>query len=99
VFIKGKSETPVYMLIDNGKVEFLDASHLWGKTTSDVEDMIRAAHGNDLSIMQIGTAGEHLSYMAAIINDKHRAAGRGGSGAVMGSKNLRRSYARATPKF
>ena len=89
VFIKGKSETPIYLLIDNGKVEYKDAAHLWGKTTDKVEDMIREENGNDLSIMQIGTAGEHLSYMAAIINEKHRAAGRGGSGAVMGSKNLK----------
>ncbi len=89
IFIKGKSETPIYLLVDNGKVEFKDASHLWGRTTNDVEDMIHEEHGKDLSVMQIGTAGEHLSYMAAIINEKHRAAGRGGSGAVMGSKNLK----------
>jgi aldehyde:ferredoxin oxidoreductase len=89
VFIKGKSKKPVYIYINDGNVEFHDATHLWGKTTNDVEDLIREKHGNALSIMQIGTGGEHLSYMAAIINEKHRAAGRGGSGAVMGSKNLK----------
>ncbi len=89
VFFKGKSEKPVYVYINDGKVEFHDATHLWGKTTTEVEDRIREEHGNSLSIMQIGTGGEHLSWMAAIINEKHRAAGRGGSGAVMGSKNLK----------
>ena len=99
VFFKGKSETPIYVLMDDGKIEFKDASHLWGKTTNDVEDMIRDEHGNDLSIMQIGTAGEHLSYMAAIINEKHRAAGRGGSGAVMGSKNLKALVCKGNAKI
>ena len=99
VFFKGKSETPVYVLIDDGKVLFKDAAHLWGKTTNDVEDLIREEHGNDLSIMQIGTAGEHLSYMAAIINEKHRAAGRGGSGAVMGSKNLKALVCKGNAKI
>jgi aldehyde:ferredoxin oxidoreductase len=99
VFIKGKSETPVYLYIDSGRVEFCDASHLWGKKTSEVEDLIKEELGKDLSIMQIGTAGEHLSYMAAIINEKHRAAGRGGSGAVMGSKNLKAIVARGNARI
>ena len=98
VFIKGKSEKPIFLYIDNGKVEFRDAAHLWGKTTEDVEDLIKEELGNDLSIMQIGPGGEHLSYMAAIINEKHRAAGRGGSGAVMGSKNLKALVCRGTNK-
>ena len=89
VFIKGISEKPVYVFIDNGRVEFRDAAHLWGKNTSEVEDLIKRGAGRHLSIMQIGPGGEHLSYMAAIINEKHRAAGRGGPGAVMGSKNLK----------
>lgn len=99
VFIKGKSDTPVYIDIHNGEVTFRDAQQLWGKTTTQAEDIIRAELGNDLSIMQIGTAGEHLSYMAAIINDKHRAAGRGGSGAVMGSKNLKALVCRGDAKI
>ncbi len=98
VFFMGKSETPIYVLIDDGKVEFKSAEHLWGKKTSEVEDMIREEQGNDLSIMQIGTAGEHLSYMAAIINEKHRAAGRGGCGAVMGSKNLKALVCKGSAK-
>ena len=89
VFIKGKADKPIYLYINNGDVEFRDAGHVWGKTTAEVEDIIKAELSKDVSIMQIGPGGEHLSYMAAIINEKHRAAGRGGSGAVMGSKNLR----------
>ena len=89
IFVKGSSEKPVYLLIDEGKPELRDATAIWGKTTSDAEAAIRAEHGNNLSIAQIGPAGENLSYMAAIINDAHRAAGRGGSGAVMGSKKLK----------
>lgn len=89
VFIKGISKKQIYLFINDGKVDFCDASHLWGKKTSEVEDLIHEELGKNLSIMQIGPGGEHLSYMAAIINEKHRAAGRGGSGAVMGSKNLK----------
>lgn len=89
VFIRGRSEKPVYIYLCDGKVEFRDAAHLWGKTTSEGEKLIRGELGDNLSIMQIGPGGEHLSNMAAIINEGHRAAGRGGSGAVMGSKNLK----------
>ncbi len=99
IFIKGKSETPVYIYVNDGSVEFRDAGHLWGKITSEVEDLIHNELGKDVSIMQAGTAGEHLSYMAAIINEKHRAAGRGGSGAVMGSKNLKALVCRGTSKI
>jgi aldehyde:ferredoxin oxidoreductase len=99
VFIRGRSETPVYIYINDGQVEFRDASRLWGKTTGEVEDLIREELEGDISIMQIGPGGERLSYMAAIINEKHRAAGRGGSGAVMGSKNLKALVCRGTSKI
>jgi len=89
VFVKGVSEKPVYIFIDDGKPEFCDASHLWGKTTSEGEKLLRAELGEKISAMQIGPGGENKSYMAAIVNDAHRVAGRGGSGAVMGSKKLR----------
>lgn len=89
IFVKGIADKPVYLLIDEGKPEIRDASAIWGKTTSDSETAIRAELGGTLSIAQIGPAGENLSRMAAIMNDAHRAAGRGGSGAVMGSKKLK----------
>ena len=89
VFVKGISETPVYILINDGKAEFKDASSLWGKTTSEGEKLLRSEHGDKISVAQIGPGGENMSYMAAVINDAHRAAGRGGAGAVMGSKKLK----------
>ncbi len=71
-------------------MEFKDASNVLGKTVIDAENTIKAEIGDDkCSIALIGPAGENKSYMAAVMNDSHRAAGRGGSGAVMGSKNLK----------
>lgn len=88
--IKGKAKKPVYILIDGDRIEIKDASHLWGKTTGDVEDLIRNDLGDDqLEIAQIGIGGENLVRYAAIINMCNRANGRNGTGAVMGSKMLR----------
>ena len=89
VFVRGISETPVYILLDGGKPEIRDASTIWGKTTSASEDVLKAELGEKISAALIGPGGEHMSYMAAVINDTHRAAGRGGPGAVMGSKKLK----------
>ena len=89
VFVRGVSEKPAYIFIDDGKVEIRDASALWGKTTLDTEAAIKAEVGDDFCAALIGPAGERLSYMAAVMNDGHRAAGRGGTGAVMGSKRLK----------
>ena len=89
VFFKGISAKPVYLLLDGGKPELRDASALWGKTTVESETDLKAELGDKISVAQIGPGGEHMSHMAAIINDTHRAAGRGGSGAVMGSKKLK----------
>ena len=72
-----------------GKVEIRDASHLWGKRTIETETLLRAEVGDDMNAAIIGPAGERMSYMACVMNDEHRAAGRGGSGAVMGSKKLK----------
>ena len=90
VFVKGISENPVYLFLDDGKVEFRDATALWGKKTIDTEIALRAEIGDDnICAALIAPAGERLSNMAAVMNDEHRAAGRGGSGAVMGSKKLK----------
>jgi len=91
VFVRGLSEKPVYILINNGEVSFRDASHLWGMTTTQTEEALKAElpDGSKFNAAIIGPAGERLSYMAAVMNDSHRAAGRGGSGAVMGSKKLK----------
>ena len=90
IFVKGISQKPVYIFVDNGKVELRDASGLWGKTVSETERIIKEElNDQHVGIALIGPAGENLSNMAAVMNDTHRAAGRGGTGAVMGSKKLK----------
>jgi len=90
IFIKGVSPTPVYIFVDDGKVEFHDATAIWGKTIVEGEKAIKAELGDEkVCIAQIGPAGERKSWMSGIVNDDHRIAARGGSGAVMGSKNLK----------
>jgi aldehyde:ferredoxin oxidoreductase len=90
VFFEGRAEHPVYLLIDNDKVEIKDARHIWGKDTTVTEEMIREENENNrLKIACIGPAGERLSRIAAVMNDRGRAAARSGLGAVMGAKNLK----------
>jgi aldehyde:ferredoxin oxidoreductase len=89
VFFTGISDKPVYLLIDNGKAELKDAGQLWGKDTFDTQDILRAEHGKDLEVACIGPSGENLCLVAAVMNNKGRAAGRSGLGAVMGSKKLK----------
>lgn len=89
-FFEGKAEHPVYVLIDDGTVEIKDARHLWGRDTTVTEELIGQENGNkNLKVAVIGPSGERLSRIAAVINDKGRAAARSGLGAVMGSKNLK----------
>lgn len=89
VFFKGISAKPTYLTIKSRKAELRDASHLWGKDTFETEDMLKTELGKGIEIACIGPAGEQLSLIAAIINDKGRAAARSGLGAVMGSKKLK----------
>ncbi len=96
IIVEGASEKPVYLFITNDKVELRDASHLWGMDVHTTTDMIVKELETDLGedakntkIAAIGPAGENLVKIAAILNDKNRAAGRGGHGAVMGSKKLK----------
>ena len=97
VILKGKAERPVYVWIDDDSVQLLDASQLWGKSPSDTEDAIREELGDYyIRVAAIGVAGEKLARMACIINDKTRAAGRTGLGAVMGSKNVKAIAVRGT---
>ena len=88
IFI-GKSQKPVYIYITNNKVELRDATHLWGKNTHVTRKIISKEVSNSSSVTCIGQAGENKVLYAAIMNDKDRATGRGGLGAVMGSKNLK----------
>ncbi|MBW2000377.1 MAG: aldehyde ferredoxin oxidoreductase family protein [Deltaproteobacteria bacterium] len=89
VFLTGASEIPIYLHIRDGKAELRDAGDLWGKDTCQTEDMLKAQLGNETRIACIGQAGESLSLISCIINNKGRAAGRSGLGAVMGSKRLK----------
>lgn len=96
IVIEGASEKPVYLWVHDGKVELRDATHLWGKDVHAVTDIIqeelKAEVGDEakkIKVLTIGPAGENLVKIAALINDKSRAAGRGGHGAVWGSKKLK----------
>ena len=90
IFFKGISEKPVYLYADHGKAELRDASGLWGKDTVEtVEILTKDTNGKKPCVACIGPAGERLSLISGISNDKGRMAARSGLGAVMGSKNLK----------
>lgn len=89
LLIQGASEKPVYLLVKDGEVTLHDASDLWGKTTHEVHRLLRERHGEEADVMAIGPAGENLVRYANWINNDERAAGRGGTGAVAGSKKLK----------
>lgn len=86
---KGKAEKPTYAYVEDGEVTLHDASDLWGKGVHDTVKLTREKHGDDVGVMAIGQAGENLVRFAAWINADARASGRGGTGAVGGSKNLK----------
>jgi len=97
IIFKGKAEKPVYAWIDDDAVQLLDASQLMGKSPAETEDAIREELGDYyIRVASIGVAGEKLSRLACIMNDKTRACGRTGLGAVMGSKNLKAIAVRGT---
>lgn len=98
VIIEGKSEKPVYLNISDDSVEINDASFVWGKTAGETTAAFEEAHGEKVRVATIGPAGENLSKISGIINDRGRAAGRSGVGAVMGSKNLKAIVVRGTGK-
>lgn len=98
VLVKGISDNPVYLFIDDGKAELHDASWLWGKDTNETDDRLRERLGRGIVCACIGPAGEKLSRISCIINDKGRAAGRSGLGAVMGSKKLKAIVVRGNAK-
>jgi aldehyde:ferredoxin oxidoreductase len=103
VVIKGRSPKPVYLAIKDGKGELRDASHLWGKDVFETTDLVVKESGekprhyaDGPKVGCIGPAGENKVRFAAIAYDKHHFAGRGGTGAVMGAKNLKAISARGT---
>ncbi|MBI3914264.1 MAG: aldehyde ferredoxin oxidoreductase family protein [Chloroflexi bacterium] len=96
IIVSGTADKPAYLWIHDGVCEFRDGSHLWGKTTGETEDALRAEL-NDRAIRTalIGPAGENRVRFAAIVNDRSHFVGRNGLGAVMGSKNLKGIAVRA----
>ncbi|MFC2058376.1 aldehyde ferredoxin oxidoreductase family protein [Chloroflexota bacterium] len=99
VFFYGVSDKPVFLSIDNGKLEIRDAAHLWGKDTYLTQELLKAECGKDASVACIGPAGEKLSLISCIVNDGGRAAARSGLGAVMGSKKLKAVVVRGNRKI
>ncbi len=97
IIFEGKSPKPVYLSIEDDKVELRDAAHLWGKTVFQTEEIIKSSHQDPQTrVCSIGRAGENGVMFACIVNDLHRAAGRSGVGTVMGSKNLKAVAVRGT---
>jgi aldehyde:ferredoxin oxidoreductase len=89
LFVRGVSEAPVYLLLDEDGAEIRDAADLWGKDTSETEAALKDRHGPRCQVACIGPAGERKSFMAGICNDDGRIAARGGLGGVMGAKGLK----------
>jgi len=89
IIVEGKSDRPVYLKIEDDKVELKDASHIWGKLVGETTDILENESAAKSKVLTIGPAGEKLSKIASIMNDRYRAAGRSGVGAVMGSKNFK----------
>ena len=97
---KGKAEKPVYAYVHDGVVELLDASEVWGKGVHDTVKHFQAKYGEkDLSVIAIGQGGEHLVKFACWMNEDDRASGRGGTGCVGGSKNLKAVVIKAEKKL
>ncbi|RPE72924.1 phenylacetaldehyde:ferredoxin oxidoreductase [Tibeticola sediminis] len=97
VIFEGRSDKPVYLYINDDVAELRDASHLWGKSVWETEELIKKGLQDPLTrVSSIGKAGEVGVLYAAVVNDLHRAAGRSGVGTVMGSKNLKAIAVRGT---
>ncbi|PKO74166.1 MAG: aldehyde ferredoxin oxidoreductase, partial [Betaproteobacteria bacterium HGW-Betaproteobacteria-15] len=97
IIFEGKSDKPVYLYINDDDAELRDASHLWGQSVWKTEEMLKTGLQDPLlRVSSIGKSGENGVLYAAVVNDLHRAAGRSGVGAVMGSKNLKAIAVRGT---
>jgi len=99
IVVTGQSDTPVYLVIDDEKVELRDARHLWGTGTRETERLVRSELGLDadqVSVACIGQAGEARLHGAMIKNDRNHGAGKGSPGAIMGTKKLKAIAVRGT---
>ena len=88
IIIRGRAETPAYLLVDSGEPRLLPADDLWGRDTGRTTDTLVDRHG-DCHVAAIGPAGENLVRYASVVSDRTFPAARMGLGAVMGSKNLK----------
>lgn len=89
IIFEGQLAEPGYVIIEDDEISFVDAGDLWGKGSHEAESLLAEQYGREFSILSIGPAGENLSNMACINSDYYRQAGRGGIGAVMGSKKMK----------
>ncbi|ADV64433.1 aldehyde ferredoxin oxidoreductase family protein [Desulfurococcus mucosus] len=96
IVVTGASRKPVYIYVENEKVEVRSAEHLWGLDTFTTEDKLVREHGRNIGILEIGPAGEHMVKYATVISQKGRSGGRPGIGAVMGSKRLKAIVVKGT---
>ncbi|MFC1907992.1 aldehyde ferredoxin oxidoreductase family protein [Chloroflexota bacterium] len=99
IIIQGKSDKPVYIYINNDKVEIKDAGHIWGKDTWEAEQIIKGEVGDSVQTLCIGPGGENLVSFGSIINGRQSVAGRGGMGTIMGSKKLKAMAIRGTQEI
>ena len=94
--IKGKAEKPVYLSINDDSVDLVDAREIWGRDTFSTQKYLSRKHGQEAKVACIGPSGENLVRFAIVQSETENAAGQGGFGAVMGSKNLKAIVARGT---
>ncbi len=97
IIFEGVSPKPVYLYVNDDLAELRDAASLWGHSVWETEAALKKLHQDPLvRVSSIGLAGENRVLFAGVVNDLHRAAGRSGVGAVMGSKNLKAIAVRGT---
>jgi len=94
LIILGRAQRPSYLLIEDGEIKIVLAHDLWGTSVREAQDQLKDRHGSGTVSIVIGPSGENLVRMAAVMTGVKNAAGRGGMGAVMGSKNLKAVAAR-----
>ena len=99
LIVEGKADKPVYLNIEDDKVEFLDAAGMWGKGTYHSNEWLYARHGKNVGVLNIGQAGENKVLFAVIRSLEGRAGGRPGIGAVMGSKMLKAIVVKGTKQI
>ena len=98
LIVEGQAPDWTYINIEDDKIELLDAREYVGVMSEEIDEKLKAKHGAEASVLNIGPAGENQVLLAAVMNDKDRAAGRSGTGAVMGSKKLKAIVVKASRK-